>query len=151
MPHRLGIGEPVSPLMLRVLRATVLAHATEEPRRRYPPVLHVGLPGGETRHFEIDPDDVLDQALRVEVVEAMCRSSLAREVVPLVWLTRPEDQHDEQDSAWVAAVNAAAAELGVRLELVVVTRRAWRDPRTGAGRSWVRLRERGAAPRSAGA
>ena len=142
MPNVPGIVEPVPKLMLRVLRATVLEHASSENRRHHRPTLHAGLPGGRARRFEIRPDDLLDHALRVEVVEALCRKSLAQDVVPLLWLTRPEEDHDEQDAAWAAAVNAAGPELDVRLDLVVVTRRSWRDPRSGVGRDWVRLRPR---------
>ena len=142
MPNAPGIAEPVPKLMLRVLRAIVLEHASSATRRDRRPTLHAGVPGSSVRCFEINPEDLLDHALRVEVIEAMCRHSLAVDVVPLLWLTRPEDNHDEQDAVWAAAVNAAGPELGVRLELVVVTRRSWWDPRSGVGRSWVRLRPR---------
>ncbi|THI96367.1 hypothetical protein E7Z54_16890 [Nocardioides sp.] len=103
-------------------------------------MLHVGVPARAARCFEVRTEDRLDHALRVEVVEAMCRASLARDFVPLVWLTREEEGHDVEDLAWAAAVGAAGFELGVSLDLVVVTRRWWRDPRTGVGRSWRRLR-----------
>lgn len=135
-----GITEPVPRLLQRVLRSAVLDHVRSEPRRTHPPVLHVGFPGRAAGRFEVRPDDVLDHALRVEVVEAMTRSCLERGVVPLLWLTRPVDGHDVEDLAWAAAVAAAAGELGVTLDLVVVTRRWWRDPRTGVGRTWKRLR-----------
>lgn len=129
------------PLLLqRVLRGAVIGHARTEHRRVHPPVLHVGVPGGQVCSFEIGPDDDLDLALRIEVLEAMTRTSLERDVVPLTWLTRTEAGPDTEDLAWAAAVGAASGELGVRLDLVVITRRSWRDPRSGAGRAWSRLR-----------
>ncbi len=130
MPHALQ----------RVLRAAVQEHVTRERRRVHPPVLHVGVPGRAARRFEVRPEDRLDHALRVEVVQAMCRRSLARERVPLVWLTREAEGHDVEDLAWAAATAAAGGELGVSLDLVVVTRSSWRDPRTGVGRQWRRIR-----------
>lgn len=140
------ITEPVPRPLQRVLRRAVLDHARGERRRRHPPVLHVGVPGvGAARTF-VPTDDPLDQALRTDVLEAMLRPALDRRTVPLVWLTResgsdPTEAH-ESDHAWARAVTAAGAELGVALSMVVVTRRGWRDPRTGVGRTWQRVRER---------
>ncbi|GAA3651121.1 hypothetical protein GCM10022237_08620 [Nocardioides ginsengisoli] len=142
MPTSPGIQEPVPALLQRVLRRVVVDHAAEQ-RRRPPAVLHAGLPGagpGHIRTFEIRPGECLDLALRTEIVEAMCRDSLAQDVVPLLWLTRAPDGPDLEDLAWAAAVGCAGPELGVSLDLVVVTRRSWRDPRSGAGRTWSRLR-----------
>lgn len=134
------IQEPVPTLLERVLRRAVRAQASAEGRCQRPPALHVGIPGGRVRSFELPDDGPLDLALRIEALEAMCRDHLADDVVPLVWLTRPPDGHDAEDLAWAAAVGCAGAELGVRLDLVVVTRRSWRDPRSGVGRRWTRLR-----------
>ena len=60
---------------------------------------------------------------------------------PWVWLTRSGELalHD-LDVAWLAAAATAYAEAGADLTMVVVTRRGWRDPRSGVGRTWVRLR-----------
>lgn len=138
-----GIQAPVPHLLQRVLRRAVREHAAGEPRRRYPAVLHAGLPGGpaaDQRHFEVRRGEVLDLALRIEIVEALCRDSLARDVVPLLWLTRPPDGPDLEDLAWAAAAGCAGPELGVSLDLVVVTRRSWCDPRSGIGRTWSRVR-----------
>ncbi|HWJ65652.1 MAG TPA: hypothetical protein VNT31_03155 [Nocardioides sp.] len=135
-----GIQEPLPYLLERVLRGAVVEHARDEQRRAYPPVLHVGIPGGEVRRFEVRPDDDLDLALRVEVLEAMARDSLASSAVPLAWLTRMPAGADAEDLAWAAAAGAASAELGIRLDLVVVTRRSWHDPRSGTGRTWSRAR-----------
>ncbi|TWG96960.1 hypothetical protein L615_000400000620 [Nocardioides sp. J9] len=140
MPSGPGLHEPLPTLLQRVLRGAVRDHAQAERRRCYPPVLHVGIPRGEQRSFEAAPEERLDLALRTEVVEAMARLFLDREQVPLVWLTRMTEGPDTEDLAWAAAVGAASGELGVRLDLVVVTRRAWHDPRSGAGRSWSRVR-----------
>ncbi|MBU2696498.1 MULTISPECIES: hypothetical protein [Pimelobacter] len=138
-----GIQAPVPLLLQRVLRRAVREHAAQEPRRRYPAVLQAGLPGGGAaglRRFEVRRGEPLDLALRIEVVEALCRDHLARGVVPLLWLTRPVDGPDLEDLAWAAAVGCAGPELGVSLDLVVVTRRSWRDPRSGVGRTWSRIR-----------
>ncbi|NYJ01059.1 hypothetical protein HNR19_001757 [Nocardioides thalensis] len=136
------LTEPVPRALEKVLRLAVLEHATTEPRRCFPPVLHVGLPERPSRHFEAGPDDVLDDALRVEVVEAMVRGPLERSFVPLVWLTRPDAEEADCDTAWLRAVRAAGAELGVALGLVVVTRHGWHDPVTGMRRRWQRIRRR---------
>lgn len=135
-----GLHEPLPLLLRRVLRGAVQEHARTERRRTFPAVLHVGMPGGAVRTFEIVPEEGLDLALRVEILEAMVRDSLAEGAVPLVWLTRMAQGADAEDAAWAAAVGHASGELGVRLDLVVVTRRAWHDPRSGAGRSWARVR-----------
>ena len=60
-----------------------------------------------------------------------------------MWLTRagPLDLQDV-DAAWLAAARTAASEAGVALTMVVVTRRGWCDPRSGARREWKRLRDR---------
>lgn len=142
MPTAAGITEPVPHALLRVLRTAVLDHVTQPGARRSRPVLHVGVPGRRSRRFEVGTGDRLDHALRVEVVEAMSRDSLARDVVPLLWLTRGDDQHDADDLPWAAAATAAGRELGVSLDLVVVTRQGWHDPRSGVGRRWRRLRPR---------
>lgn len=135
-----GLHEPLPRLLQKVLRGAVITHARTERRRTHPPVLHVGVPGGQVCTFEVRPGEQLDLALRIEVLEAMVRASLDRGVVPLTWLTRMDAGPDTEDVAWAAAVGAASGELGVRLDLVVITRRTWRDPRSGAGRTWVRLR-----------
>ncbi|HWJ07943.1 MAG TPA: hypothetical protein VNS46_01120 [Nocardioides sp.] len=135
-----GIQEPLPTLLRRVLRGVVREHALAEHRRTHPAVLHVGIPRGEVRHLELRPEDRLDLALRTEMVEAMARGFLAADTVPLVWLTRMPEGPDVEDLAWAAAVGAASGELGVRLDLVVVTRRSWQDPRSGVGQAWARIR-----------
>lgn len=137
------LTEPLPRALEKVLRSAVLEHATTEHRRTFRPVLHVGLPERPSRHFEVRPGEEVDDALRVEVVEAMVRGPLARSFVPLVWLTRPDQPEPaECDTAWLRAVRAAGAELGVALGLVVVTRHGWHDPVTGVRRTWRRIRRR---------
>lgn len=124
-----------------LLRLAVALHARAETRRVFPPVLHVGRPGGTEAVFGAgEAGQRLDHALRTDVVEALVRAT--REVPDrLLWLTRAGglDLH-EVDVAWSAAARSADAETGATHRFVVVTRHGWRDPATGAGRSWRRLR-----------
>lgn len=134
-----GIVEPVPDALHLLLRKAVLELVDGERRRQFPPVLHVGMPGGSAATFEPGAEP-LDQALRADVVEALVRRMPAP---PLVWLTRPGPLDTQDlDLHWLAATAAAARELGVGLRMVVVNRRSWRDPRTGVGREWQRLRRR---------
>jgi hypothetical protein len=59
----------------------------------------------------------------------------------LVWLTRsgPLELADI-DVDWFAAARHAFAEAGAPLHFAVVNRHGWRDPATGSGRQWRRLR-----------
>ncbi|NGZ99931.1 hypothetical protein G5V59_05855 [Nocardioides sp. W3-2-3] len=107
-----GLHEPLPLLLRRVLRGAVHQHARTERRRRFPTVLHVGIPGGLDRTFEVRPEVDLDLALRVEIVEAMARHSIDTGAVPLVWLTRMAGDTDTEDLAWAAAVGHAAGEPG---------------------------------------
>lgn len=143
-----GITEPLTRPLERLLRTAVVEHVTHERRRAYAPVLHAGVPGRAARTYRVRREDNLDAALRVDVVEALVRPTVRRGRVPLLWLTRPTSHADadgeaQVDRDWVAAVGAAGAELGVVLDLVVVTKHGWRDPRTGVARSWRRIRPRG--------
>jgi len=136
-----GIVEPVPDALQRLLRLAVLELVNGERRRQFPPMLHVGTPGGPTATFE--PDGPLDQALRVDVVEALVRRAGCGPAPSLVWLSRPGPLDTQDlDLLWLAAAATAARELGVGLRMVVVDRRSWRDPRTGVGRQWRRLRRR---------
>lgn len=145
---RPGITEPLARPLERLLREAVLEFATTETRRTHPPVVHAGVPGRQHRSCPILPEDDLDHALRTDMVEALVRPGVERQRVPLLWLTRPEavaegpDGEAQVDREWLAATAAAGAELGVLLDLVVVTRRGWRDPRTGVARHWKRIRRR---------
>lgn len=125
-----------------LLRRAVLELAEGENRRVFPPALHVGVPGGTVVTFGPADDVGLDAALRVEVVEAMVHRHRRMPDDPLVWLTRPGPPDTQDvDLRWLAATTTAAAELGTDLRLVVVDKRGWHDPRTGAGQRWRSLRD----------
>jgi hypothetical protein len=122
----------------RLLREAVLALATGEHRRRFPPVLHVGTPGGPTLTVRDDPD--WDHGLRTEIVGAALRSL---DDPAWIWLTRAGNlTFQDVDAAWLGPVVAAAHERGSDPAYVVVTRHGWRDPRSGASRHWRRIRSR---------
>lgn len=142
-----GLQEPVPRPMLGVLRRAVADHAAGERRRVYPPLLHVGWPGGRQDVFATDPGDRLDHALRCDVVAAMLRVARRHapvtDAVPMLWLTRSGPLSiGDVDLAWLAAARAACAEAGVGLTMVVVTRKGWFDPRSEVRREWQRLRNR---------
>jgi hypothetical protein len=83
----------------------------------------------------------LDHALRCDILEALLRR--APEGPLLTWLTRPgEPDVQDIDLVWLRAVSAVNAETGRSLPYVVVTRAGWRDPLSGVGRRWQRLRVR---------
>ncbi|MGZ4445924.1 MAG: hypothetical protein ACXVWZ_00400 [Nocardioides sp.] len=141
------VSEPVAPALAARLRRAVLEHVGSEPRRVHPTVLHVGTPGGPHPVFAFaadDPAGLDDQALRADVVAALLRRARRGGVSePLVWVTRPGGlELQDCDVAWLAAARTAYAEADVPLTLVVVTRRGWRDPRSGVGRVWKRVRPR---------
>ena len=56
-------------------------------------VLQVGIPSGPTRELELRPDDRMDHALRVEIVQAMARSCLEQDRVPL---SEVDDQFNDE-------------------------------------------------------
>lgn len=139
-----GVREPLPADLGRLLRRAVLDHATSERRRVHLPIVHVGVPGGPERVLADRPEDRLDQTLRTDAVAAMRRAT-QREggIEPLVWLTRTGAlELQDVDAAWLAASRAAYAEAGAPLVMVVANRHGWWDPRTGATRTWRRLRPR---------
>ena len=140
-----GIEEPVDDRLHHALRRAVLEHATSERRRVFAPLLHVGTPDGRQDLFAPEHLDhaPLDHALRADVVAALLRRHRSTDPAPLVWLTRPGELClQDVDAAWLAAARTAAAEAEQPLTMVVVTRRGWWDPRSGATRTWRRLRAR---------
>jgi hypothetical protein len=138
-----GIQEPVGSSQYAVLRRAVLDHVRAERRRWFPPLLHAGVPGGLEEVFAVAPEEALDQALRADVVAALLQRLRRPGLQPVVWLTRPGDPDlQDVDAAWLAGARAASAEAGLALTFVVVTRHGWRDPRSGVGREWKRLRAR---------
>jgi hypothetical protein len=135
------VNDPVDGEHRRLLRQAVVEHVRSLTGRSVPPVLHVGRPGRGVRRFAIPRDEPTDHALRADVVAAMLGVRAGRTEPPWVWLGRGGDLalHD-LDVAWLAAAGTAFAEAGADLTMVVVTRRGWRDPRSGAMQTWVRLR-----------
>ena len=122
---------------LRLPRAAVRAHAATERRRRYAPLVHVGVPGVRELTVAAHPA-ATDHGLRCDIVAAMLAATEGRH---LVWLTRPGELslHDV-DAVWLAAALAAYAEAGRDLTWVAVTRKGWWDPRSGVRRTWQRVR-----------
>lgn len=91
--------------------------------------------------FAVRDDEPSDHALRCDVVAAMVRRTRRPGPVPMVWLTRAGAlETQDVDAAWLASARAAYAELGLPLLMVLVNRRGWRDPRSGAACTWRRLR-----------
>ncbi len=121
-----------------LLREAVRRLAGSEHRRRFAPVLHVGLPGVR----EVCAVAALtgtDHALRTDVSGALL--ARAGGGPHLVWLTRAGDlEPQDVDFAWLAAARSAYAEAGHDLAWVVVTRHGWWDPRSGLCRRWKRIR-----------
>lgn len=142
-----GLHAPLPRDLERTLRLAVLHHVETEPRRRHPTVVHVGGPGDHEAVFACAPGDPDDLGVRTDVLLALlARAPQAR---PLVWITRPGDLVTQDDDAcWVAATRAAAGELGRPVDLVLVGRHGWRDPRSGLSRTWKRLRPRKGRDRS---
>jgi hypothetical protein len=125
-----------------LLREAVRRHAAGERRRRFAPVVHVGRPGVRERSAPASLAST-DHALRCDLVAAMVAAMVAAgDDDPLGWLTRAgELDCEDVDLAWSAAARTAGAEAGRSLTCVVVTRRGWRDPVTGEGRTWQRVRD----------
>ncbi len=141
--------EPLSGADLALMRRLVLEHKTAERRHRFPAVLHLGAPGrpevGRIVEEPAGEPTTLDHALRCDVLEAVLKWSghLDRDRPLMTWLTRPGalDVQDV-DLAWLRAVTAVNGETDRALAYVVVTRDGWRDPVSGVGRTWLRLRRR---------
>ena len=145
-PHAAEPPAPLAPDLESALRRAVLDHVATEHRRVFPPVLHLGVPGG--RHCRLPQDGPRpDHALRTDLLEALFRRHHAAQSDgsatgrTLLWFTRPGDlEPEDDDQEWASAARSAGSELGVVLPLVVVTRQGWRDTGSGAGRTWRRLR-----------
>lgn len=127
-----------------LLRREVGELRRRETRRVFDPVVYVGrlAAAPETRaSFVISGEarPVLDRALRAEVVARLLEDSPGADTA---WLVRPGDPEPWQsDTDWlVAAETAFAAQDAGTPAFWVVTRYGWRDPRTGASRTWRRLR-----------
>jgi hypothetical protein len=137
-----GLREPLRAILRRRLRLAVVDLVVTEPRRRHPVVLHAGVPGGLRTDVEVGTEPA-DHGLRTDVVAALLRRVGRDEGAepPMLWLTRPGDlTYQDVDARWLAAALAATTEAALPLTMVVVTKRGWRDPRSGLSRTWVRLR-----------
>jgi hypothetical protein len=141
---RVTLQAPIDRRTHRVLRAAVLELVEGESRRRFPTVLHAGLPGRSVRHVEDPP--LPDAGVRADVALSMLLRGSATGEPPLLWLTRPGElsPHDD-DLRWLGPAQWAASSLGLPVGLVVVTRRGWFDPVSDVRREWRRLRRRSAA------
>ena len=139
-PH-LALRAPIDRRTHQVLRAAVLELAEDEPRRRFPVVLHAGVPGRSVRHVEDPP--LPDAGVRADVALALVRSARALGAGPFVWLSRAgQPSTHDVDLRWLGPVSWACSSLGEPTGLVVVTRRGWFDPVSDVRREWARLRRR---------
>jgi hypothetical protein len=141
-----GLSEPVDPGLATALRATALELRDRRRGRRFPAEVSVGRLGRPPHArpwFEVPAHEVLDLALRTEIVGALLQVATDREQVPVACLARPGalTWHD-LDAQWWPAFHAAYAEAEVPLVAVVVTKNGWWDPRSGLRREWRRLRFR---------
>jgi hypothetical protein len=136
-----GLTEPLPPRTRALLRRAVHEHAAAERRRAgYPPVLHVGVPGAGVAALALPAGEATDPGLRADVVAAL-RIRGGADEGHLVWLTRAGGLDlQDVDAQWLTAAVAAYAEAQRPLTFVVVNRRGWRDPRSGLGRTWARVR-----------
>ncbi|WP_232679925.1 hypothetical protein [Nocardioides sp. R-C-SC26] len=137
------ITEPTDGALAEVLRHAVRQHTMNLRGRAAEPTLHAGVPGGRQVAFAVTAAlrrTESDHALLVDVVEALVRSLGGHEPNTIVWLTRRGQDEEVGDLRWAAAVRTAATELERPLPFVVVTRVGWRDPLTGVGRRWARVR-----------
>lgn len=139
----LGIDDPPDPALRRRLRTVVLSHGETERRRVFDPSLHL-----ESVSCVLNRAETWDDALRADVAAALLRrlKRPATGELWLAWLTRTGDLDTQDiDLAVLRALRTASAEAGPEtadFHFVVVNRRAWRDPVTGVGQEWKRLRDR---------
>jgi hypothetical protein len=136
-----GLTEPLPPTIRALLRRAVHDHTARERRPgSCPPTLHVGVPGGRVASLDLADAEPTDPGLRTDLVAALrLRAGSARD--HLVWLTRRGGlELQDVDAQWLAGARAAYDEAQAPLAFVVVTKRGWRDPRSGVGRTWARVR-----------
>jgi hypothetical protein len=135
-----GLTEPLPAHTRTLLRRAVQAHAASEWRRAFPPVLHVGVPNGAVASLDLSAAEPSDPGLRTDLVAAL-RVRAGSPPDHLVWLTRRGDlELQDVDAVWLAGARAAYDEAQAPLTFVVVSRHGWRDPRSGLGRTWARVR-----------
>jgi len=124
----------------RALSRAVHDFAAECGRKRaVRTTVHVGSPAGES--ITIPHEKWYDGGMRADLLERALSVLALPE--PLVWITRRGAcRASDDDHAWCAATIIASARLGRATPFYVVTRRAWLEPATGAGRTWARIRTR---------
>jgi hypothetical protein len=145
-----ALVEPVPRPLLQELRLVVARLRRAQPRRSFAPGVHVGTAADQCVSFIPRDTDAMDDGLRGDVVTSLLLRSRTGtptvspgDTAPLVWLSRPgSPQWHDFESAWLGPAVRAYAEADLSLTLVVVTKGGWVDPRSGVGRSWVRLRLR---------
>lgn len=128
------------PSRAALLRLEVARLRRDHRRRRFDPVLHVGVLCGDRLSASVPAGDpVLDPGTRLEVVLRLLECGADGGDV---WLNRPgEPVVQDDDLAWLAASDRAFDLAGVPLRGVwAVTRTGWLDVRTGDRRTWKRLR-----------
>ncbi|QIK76310.1 hypothetical protein [Nocardioides piscis] len=142
------VSAPITRVQHAVLRAAVIEFKEAHPRGGAPTALHVGTPGRAVVSHVVLPGPPLDQALRTDIAAALLQRTANAHPHRWAWLARVGSLavHDA-DVAWAAAWYAACAEASTEVPLVVVTRTGWRDPRSGVGREWSRLRRRSTSER----
>jgi len=135
-----GLSEPLARHTRALLRRAVHEHAATERRRAFPAVVHVGIPGGRVAALVLDRDEPTDPGLRTDIVAAL-RVRAGGHPDEVVWLTRSGGlELQDVDAEWFSAARTAYDEAQAPLTFVVVNRRGWRDPRSGLGQTWVRIR-----------
>ena len=111
-----------------------------DPRRRFPPELHLGTPAGPRVSLELP---AADAGLRLDLLAALLDLWKEDHGGPAsVWVVRPgvPELHDD-DLAWYAATVRAFGALGeAPEEFRAVTRGGWLDVVSGESRVWKRLR-----------
>lgn len=138
-----GVREPVGQELERRLRRAVLEHVSVPRRRAFPTLVHVGEPGRQDTLPATVAERAPDHALCADMVAALLHRHRDDPAPPLVWISRSgELTLQDLDAVWLSGARSAAAEAGLPLTFVVVTRRGWWDPRSGVSRTWVRLRAR---------
>jgi hypothetical protein len=134
-----GLTEPVDHRTRELLRRAVHEHAASARKGARGPVLRVGVPGERVAGLVLGPIGPTDLGLRTDVVAAL--RTRAGRPDHLLWVARLGGlELQDVDVEWLAAARAAYAEAQAPLTFVVVNRRGWRDPRSGLGRSWARIR-----------
>jgi len=131
---------------MALLRLEVGNLRRREPRQRFDTVVHLGRLGGPRSTCSVPRADtpLLDAGTRTEVVSLLLEEIAASEDVAgaTVWLTRSGGpQLQDEDLAWLSATCRAFGALDRDLAgFWTVTRTGWLDVRTGASRTWKRLR-----------